>query len=120
MTLNKKERELMKVVFQAAEASGKCVIAPVELLARIPYDVRFLESDLAPTLEALAVEGYFSCENATYKGEPVYCITLKDKGQTFKRDREKARRTVIKSLILAAAGALVAALVKIIISAIAG
>lgn len=118
MTLGKKEKLLMQAVFNAADKYGKCIISPVELLKKIPYDARFAESDLSPTIKALTLEEYFTLEEAVYGGEKVYCITLLPKGKSYERDRQKSRKTIIKSLILAAATALVGALIKVIVSAI--
>lgn len=119
MVQNKKEKALMEVVYTAARPSGgQCLITPLELLNRIPYKVEFRENDLEPVMEALSLDGYFEYESATRKGEPVFCIILKEKGNSYMRDKRNARIKIYKRIATTIAFALLGYLVKVVISAI--
>jgi hypothetical protein len=121
MVMNKKEKYLMNGIYAAAsQKTGQCLIAPFELLARIPYTVKFKENDLEPTMEALSLDGYFEYELANKKGDSVYLITLKEKGMAYEREKKNDRKKIYKRIVTTILFAVLGYVVKVIISAILG
>lgn len=121
MVLNKKEKVLMDVIYNAASTkTGQCLITPFEVLSRIPYRVNFREDELEKVMEGLSIDGYFEYEAASKKGETVYLISLKEKGLAYEREKKAARKKIYIRIGTTIAFALLGYLIKVIISAIIG
>ena len=120
MIMTRKEKELMKVIYEAASERGQCLISPMEILSKIPYKVDFRESDIDKVMEQLKIDGYFGYDKARQKDEIIYCIVLKEKGLSFERDRKTARKKLIMRIATTIAFALLGYLIKIIITAVIG
>ncbi|MDR0696685.1 MAG: hypothetical protein LBF68_03975 [Christensenellaceae bacterium] len=119
MALSKKEKNLMNVIYEiASKNTGQCLIAPLKILSAIPYKVKFSESDLQPILDALSYDGYFEYELTSKKGEPVYLITLKEKGNAYEREKKHNRKKIYARIIMTIICALLSWAVKMIIDAI--
>ena len=120
MVISKNEKVMMNVIYAAAGAEGQCLLTPLELLQKIPYGVDFREDDLKPTLEALAIDGYFAFDVAKRDEKEIFCIVLTEKGKGYEREKKKSRRKIIKRIIVTVVFALLGYLVKVIIAAIIG
>lgn len=119
MILNKKEKILMKIIFEFANnKNGQFMIAPIDMLQAIPLKYEFKECDLDKILNDLSIEGYFDLETATKKDDFVYIIKLKELGFSFQRDMQTSKRKLIKSLITTAVIALLSVLIKLILNKI--
>ncbi|MDR0751655.1 MAG: hypothetical protein LBF12_03580 [Christensenellaceae bacterium] len=119
MALSKKEKNLMNVIYGiATQNAGQCLVTPLEILAKIPYKVKFSELDLQPILDALSYDGYFEYELTSKKSEPVYLITLKEKGNAYEREKKHDRRKIYTRIIMTIICALLSWAVKMIIDAI--
>lgn len=92
----------MNIIYTQASHSqnGQCLVSPLELLTKIPYDVDFKETELEETLNQLVLDNYFECSRAkTPSGDIMYCITLKENGISFQRDKRVSRRKLILRII---------------------
>lgn len=121
MVLGRKEKVLMNVIYRKASRSkrGQCLVTPLELLKKIPYDVDFRESDLEEVMNQLTLDNYFSCDRArTSGGEPIYCITLKENGISYLRDRRVSHRKLLIRVVTAILIAILGFLIKVILDAI--
>ena len=99
--LNKKESLLMSEIYNdAVKKNGVCVIKPIDLLTRIPYDMDFSYDELETTLEALVDDDYIEVVETEKKGEPFICITLLKRGQAFKREMVNKKRQIKQSITL--------------------
>lgn len=113
----------MDAVYSLASGQdgGRCLVEPVELLAKIPYKVDFRESDLEPTLNQLMLENYFSYEKAKkLNGDTMFIITLKDNGISYLRDRQVSRRKLAIKILIAIVVAAISFSFKSILNAIFG
>lgn len=102
MVLGKKEKALMNIIYDKASRSqnGQCLVSPLDLLTKIPYGVEFKETELEETLNQLVLDNYFDCNKAkTPSGDIMYCITLKDNGISFLRDKRVSRRKLVLRII---------------------
>lgn len=121
MVLGKKEKVLMDIIYKQASRSnnGQCLLAPIDLLSKIPYRVDFKESDLDETLNQLVLDSYFDCERArTPSGDMMYCLTLKDNGISYLRDKKVRRRKMIIRIISTILIAALSFSIKFILDAI--
>ena len=111
----------MNVIYKKASRSqnGQCLVTPLELLSKIPYGVDFKESDLEEVLNQLTLDSYFECDRArTSSGEPIYCITLKENGISYLRDRKVSRRKLLIRVVTAILIAILGFVIKAILDAI--
>lgn len=123
MVLGKKEKVLMNIIYRQASRShnGQCLISPLDLLSKIPYRVDFKETDLEETLNQLVLDNYFECDRAkTPSGDVMYCITLKENGISFLRDKRVSQRKLAFRIITAIAIAVLSFSLKAILDAIFG
>lgn len=94
----------MDVIYSMASTSqkGQCLVSPLELLKRIPYNVDFKESDLEDVLNQLSLDNYFDYDTATTKstGNKMYVITLRDNGISYLRDKQVSRRKLAMKVII--------------------
>ena len=121
MVLGRKEKALMNVIYKKASRSknGQCLVTPLELLSKIPYGVDFKESDLEETLNQLSLDNYFECDRAhKSNGEPMYCITLKENGVSYLRDRKVSRRKLLIRIVTAILIAILGFVIKAILDVI--
>ena len=121
MVLGRKEKALMNVIYKKASRSqnGQCLVTPLELLSKIPYGVDFKESDLEETLNQLTLDNYFECDRAhTSGGELIYCLTLKENGISYLRDRKVSRRKLLIRIITAILIAILGFVIKAILDVI--
>lgn len=108
----------MNALYRLCRAEGQGIFSTVEILKAIPYGVDFRESDLDPTMEALSLDGYFSYEPATRKGEDVYCIVLREKGVGYERAKKKTRGKIALRIAITVALAVLSYFVKVIVDLI--
>lgn len=123
MVLGKKEKSLMNVVYRQASRSpnGQCLLAPFDMLSRIPYRVDFRESDLEDTMNQLVLDNYFEYEKAKKStGDVMYHITLKQNGISYQRDKLISRRKLIFRIITTIIIASLSFSIKHILNAIFG
>lgn len=116
MVINKKEKALLDVVYKTAvNKNGQCLLTPLDILEKIPYKLEFTENDLDKVLNDLTLDNYFSVDKAKRHGEPIYVITLKEKGLSYIRDKKKARRKLYIRIITAILIAIMSYVIKLIL-----
>lgn len=116
--LNLREREVMSAVYALCESSGRCLIAPSEILRLLPAKDKFTEETLEKILRALEMDGYFELLLSERKGEKMYVITLLSLGLSYKRETAKEKRDVAYKLFWAVTSAVVAFLVGLFLRAV--
>lgn len=110
--LTKKEKAVMRVVYQEAEKQGgSCLLTPIDIFSQIPLDIDIEENELDTTLRNLEIDEYFDLTLSDKKGELVYCINMQKKGLQFARVERAFRSNVMFRLIFAMCTATVGALV---------
>lgn len=102
--LSGSERLLMDGIYPLMKG-GTLLISPKELSA-------FLDkSEVESTLLSLKSEDYIDFLSSERKGEPVYLITLKVKGECYPKERRKEKKQLLLRLAMAIGGAIVSFLV---------
>ena len=116
--LNRKESEVMNAVYTLCHEKGVCLIAPAELIALLPVRKHYTEERLDEVLNALALDDYFDLLSSDRKGEKMYVLSLRAKGQAYRRSSLQQRRDVAAKMLLAAVSAVVAFVVGLILKRI--
>ena len=116
--LNRRENEVMNVVYSLCHEKGICLISPQELLAVLPHGKKYSETELERVLGELALDNYFELLSSERKGEKMYVISLRANGYAFKRCFAQQRRDAVAKMLWAVASAIVAFLVGVILKRI--
>ena len=116
--LNKKEREVLQAVLTLANGKERLLVAPEEILALLPpkreYDLEKLEA----VLKDLEMDGYFELVFSDRKGEKMYVFHIQAAGLNYKRADKQLKRSVYFRWGVVAIGAVISAVIGIIIKAI--
>ena len=116
--LNKRENEVMNAVYTLCHEKGVCLISPAELLALLPVRKYYTEEKLEELLSQLALDDYFELLSSERKGEKMYVLSLRTKGQAYRRCSLQQRRDVAAKMLLAVVSAVVAFVVGLILKRI--
>ncbi len=110
--LTKKEKAVMRVIYQTADLSGgSCLITPIEIFEQIPLDLDIAEEELDVAIKNLEIDDYFDVTPSDRKGELVYCINMHKKGLQFARVERAFKSNVTFRILLAVATGLTSAAV---------
>lgn len=115
--LNKKEKALMHVLLNLAEKNdeGVCLVRPLDIFTDLPYDYAFTPDELEPMLKGLALDDYFDYIQTDKHGDPMYCITMHQKGLSFARVERAWRKSLFNKLMITAITAVVSGTIAVII-----
>ena len=113
--LSKRENEVMNAVYSLCHERGVCLISPAELIALLPVRKGYTEEKLDEVLNELALDDYFELLSSERKGEKMYVLSLRSKGQAYRRCSLQQRRDVAVKMLLAVASAVVAFVVGLIL-----
>ena len=116
--LNKRENEVMNAVYTLCHEKGVCLISPTELIDILPLRKKYTEEGLEEVLHQLALDDYFDLLFSERKGEKMYVLSLRTKGQAYKRCSLQQKRDVAGKMLLAVASAVVAFVVGLILKRI--
>lgn len=115
--LTKTENKIMNYLFEVCKDKTSVLISPADLLA-IVKEERFTLIDLENTVKDLSLDGYFDLIYSDRRGEPVYCITLLEKGKGFSRSKKVMRRNLAFRLGLTVSLAFLSFIIGLILKAI--
>ena len=116
--LSKRESEVMNAVYSLCHERGVCLISPAELMALLPVRKGYSEEKLEEVLNGLALDDYFELLSSERKGEKMYVLSLRTKGQAYRRYSLQQRRDVAVKMLLAVVSAVVAFVVGLILKRI--
>ena len=108
----------MNAVYALCHEKGVCLISPAELIDLLPLRKKYTEERLEEMLTQLALDDYFELLSSERKGEKMYVISLRTKGQAYKRCSLQQKRDVAVKMLLAVASAVVAFVVGLILKRI--
>ena len=116
--LSKRESEVMNAVYTLCHEKGVCLISPAELMAVLPARKHYTEEKLEELLSQLALDDYFELLSSERKGEKMYVLSLRSKGQAYRRSSLQQKRDVAAKMLLAVVSAIVAFVVGLILKRI--
>lgn len=109
--LSRLENSVLKAIIVSCGDKHSCIIAAGKLLHYMPYKINGDLTKLNHVLKCLEYDGYFEVIYSVRRGEMVYCITLKQRGRAYLREKALIKRDVITRVILAVASAIITFLV---------
>ncbi|MBQ7770730.1 MAG: hypothetical protein IJ373_06050 [Clostridia bacterium] len=116
--LNKRETEVMNVIFSLCHDKGVGLISPAEILDMLPPKRRYTEERVEEILNELALDDYFELLSSERKGEKMYVISLRSNGYAFKRGYVQMRRDALLKIFWAAVSAVIAFTVGLLLKRI--
>ena len=108
----------MGLLFALCEKTGECLITPTEILAGISYDIDFREKDIETTLKILQSDNYISYDHLYKNKDLIYSVKLESRGLTYERDRIKARKKIMQTIILTIVTAVIGVIIRFSLQAI--
>lgn len=114
-----KEKYIMEYVYQKCQGKKSCLISPREIISFAADKYVILPDELEKIMTNLSYDNYIELFKSDKKGNPVFCVSLKIKGEGFHRELTNNKRNWFfwlgRSCILAAAGAIVGVIIRAII-----
>ena len=114
--LNKKERKVMSFLYSKCKDRESSLIAPQEITNYLmpKYEINNIEVD--QIINALVLDNYIEVIHSDSKGKLIYCISLKQKGSSFDRERKHRRKTnymlLVRTILLAVLAFVVGIILK--------
>ena len=113
-----KEKYVMEYVYQKCQGKKSCLISPREIISFVADKYVISTEELEKIMTNLSYDNYIELFKSDKKGMPVFCVTLKLKGEGFHRELSNNKRTIWwtvgRTCILAIVSALIGGLIKII------
>lgn len=116
--LTKNEDKIMGAIYAACAGKTSCLLSPDDILSMAGVRGAVSYGALDKILEALEYDDYFELILSDRRGEKVYCISLKEKGLSYRRQKVQQKRNLGYRLAVTVALALVSFLVGLILRAI--
>ena len=85
--LSRVESKIMDYLFERCVGKKTVLIAPSEILQGILPKHEITAKQLEAYIKNIALDGYIDVYNSDNKGSLVYVVTLKRKGEAFRRDK---------------------------------
>ena len=114
-TLSRREDAVMNAVLVLSAGRERLIAAPYDILALLPPKLKFDEEKLERVLRDLGLDGYFELIFSDRKGERVYVLHLSSRGLNYKRQDRQLRRSVWFRWGVAAIGAVITALIGMLL-----
>ena len=116
--LTLKERYVMEYVYQKCQGKKSCLISPREIISFVADKYVLFPEELEKIMNNLSYDNYIEIFKSDKKGSPVFCVSLKLKGEGFHRELSNDKRNLMLTLgrtcILAIITALIGVLIRFI------
>lgn len=117
--LTPKEKYVMEYVYQRCTGKKSCLITPREVISFVADKYVMYPNELEKIMTNLSFDNYIELVKSDKKGELIFCISLKMKGEGFHRELTNAKRTwayyIGRTVILAVLSVLIGFLLKLIL-----
>lgn len=91
--LSQKEKYIMEYVYQKCTGKKSCLISPRDVVSYAADKYEMYPSDIDRIMTNLSYDNYIDLVKTDKKGEPVFCVSLKMKGEGFHRELTNNKRT---------------------------
>ena len=117
--LTRKERYIMEYLYQRCTGKTSCLINPREIITFASDRYIMYPPEVEKIVTNLVYDNYIDVAKSDKKGEMVYCVSLKLKGQGFHRELVNDKRTIMaavgRTVILAILSFLITWTLKLLI-----
>lgn len=113
-----KESYVMEYVYQKCQGKKSCLISPREIISYAADKYVIFPEELEKIMTNLSYDNYIELFKSDKKGSPVFCVSLKLKGEGFHRELANNKRNILyllgRTCILAVITGLIGILFAII------
>lgn len=92
--LTLKEKYVMEYVYQKCQGKKSCLISPREIISFVADKYVIYPDELEKIMTNLSYDNYIELFKSDKKGSPVYCVSLKIKGEGFHRELTNNKRNL--------------------------
>ena len=108
----------MEYVYQKCQGKKSCLISPREIISFVADKYVLSQDELERIMTNLSYDNYIELFKSDKKGSPVFCVSLKLKGEGFHRELTNNKRNLWfmlgRTCILAVISAIIGVLIKLI------
>ncbi len=87
-----KEKYVMEYVYQRCQGKKSCLISPREIISHAADKYVLYPEELEKIMTNLSYDNYIELVKSDKKGVPVFCVSLKLKGEGFHRELSNGKR----------------------------
>lgn len=113
--LSFKESYVMEYVFQKCKGKKSCLISPREIISFAADKYVIFPDELEKIMTNLSYDNYIELFKSDKKGSPVFCVSLKLKGEGFHRELTNNKRNLMMLLGRTCLLAIISAFIGVII-----
>ncbi len=110
----------MEYVYQKCQDKKSCLISPREIISHAADKYVLYPDELEKIMTNLSYDNYIELLKSDKKGSPVYCVSLKMKGEGFHRELSNDKRNLLwllgRTCLLAVVSAIIGVIVRLILS----
>ena len=89
-----KEKYVMEYVYQKCQGKKSCLISPREIISHAADKYIIFPDELEKIMTNLSYDNYIELLKSDKKGSPVFCVSLKIKGEGFHRELTNNKRNL--------------------------
>lgn len=116
--LTRKEKYIMEYVYQRCFGKKSCLITPREVISYASDRYVMYPQELDKIMTNLSYDNYIDLVKSDKRGEMIFCVSLKMKGEGFHRELDNNKRTwafyIGRTVLLAVISVAVTLLLKMI------
>lgn len=112
--LTLKEKYVMEYVYQKCQGKKSCLISPREIISFVGDKYVVHPEELEKIMTNLSYDNYIELFKSDKKGSPVFCVSLKLKGEGFHRELSNNRRNLLVLLARTCILAIISGVVTLI------
>lgn len=109
----------MEYVYQKCKGKKSCLISPREIISFAADRYVIYPDELEKIMTNLSYDNYIELVKSDKKGTPLFCVSLKIKGEGFHRELDNNKRNLAlllgRTVLLAAVSAIVGVIVRFIL-----
>lgn len=113
-----KEKYVMEYVYERCQGKKSCLISPREIISFTADRYVIQPDELERIMTNLSYDNYIELFKSDKKGSPVYCVSLKIKGEGFHRELTNNKRNLLlllgRTCILAVISGIIGVLIRLI------
>ncbi len=113
-----KEKYVMEYVYQKCQGKKSCLISPREIISFVADKYVLHAEELEKIMTNLSYDNYIELVKSDKRGSPVFCVSLKLKGEGFHRELTNNKRNIWwmvgRTCILAVISGLIGVLIKVL------
>lgn len=116
--LNNKEKKAMDYIFKKCSDKQSTLISPKEIHDFLAPKIIVSSEEIDKIINNLMLDNYIDVVNSDKNGEPIYCVSLRSKGEGYLREKQQRKKTTYLILGRTVVLAVISFIVTLILKAI--